>query len=37
MYKDGFEFIIASPTDREKLIYKIYYHNEILCEISQET
>lgn len=37
MRKDEFEFIIASPTDREKLICEIYYNNELICEISQET
>ncbi len=36
MDKD-FEFIIASPIEREKLICEIYYKGEIIAEISQET
>lgn len=32
-----FEFIIASPFDRERLVCEIYYKNEIIAEISQET
>lgn len=34
---NDFNFIIGSPTDREKLICEIYYKNEIIAEISQET
>jgi hypothetical protein len=37
MINNNFEFIIASPIDREKLICEIYYQNEIIAEISQET
>jgi hypothetical protein len=33
---NDFEFIIASPFDREKLICEIYYKYEIIAEISQE-
>lgn len=37
MIDNDFEFIIGSPTDREKLICEIFYKEEILAEISQET
>jgi len=37
MISGDFEFIIASPFDREKLICEIYYKGEIIAEISQET
>lgn len=37
MIVDDFEFIIASPYDREKLICEIYYKGEFIAEISQET
>ena len=36
MRSNDFEFIIASPSNREKLVCEIYYKNEILAEISQE-
>ena len=32
-----FEFLICSPCDHEKLTCEIYYKNEIIAEISQET
>ena len=34
---NNFEFIIGSPTDREKLICEIYYKEKIIAELSQET
>ena len=37
MLKGDFEIIIASSTDREKVACEIYFHNELLAEISQET
>lgn len=37
MRKGDFEFIIASTQDREKVICEIYYQNELIGEISQET
>lgn len=37
MKNNDFEFIIASPIDREKLICEIYYKGEFFAEISQET
>lgn len=37
MIINDFEFIIASPIDREKLICEIYYKGELIAEISQET
>ena len=37
MIIEDFEFIIASPVERERLICEIYYKKEIIAEISQET
>lgn len=37
MLSGEFEFIIASPFDREKLVCEIHYKDEIIAEISQET
>ena len=36
MRNNDFEFIIASPSNREKLVCEIYYKNEMIAEISQE-
>ena len=33
---DNFEFVIASPIDRDELICEIYYKGEIFAEISQD-
>jgi hypothetical protein len=37
MRRGDFEFVIASTPDREKVICEIYYQNELIGEISQET
>ena len=37
MLKNEFKFIIASAPDREKVACEIYYNDEIIAEISQET
>lgn len=37
MHKNDFEFIIASPFDREKLVCEICYKGKAIAEISQET
>ncbi len=37
MIKGDFELLITSVPDREKVICEIYYKNEIIAEISQET
>ena len=34
---DGFELIIGSPFNKNKLTCEIYYKNEIVAEISQES
>lgn len=34
--KNNFNFLIASPCDREQLICEIYYGDELIAEISQE-
>lgn len=36
MKNGDFEFIIASPVDREKLICEIYHKDEIIAEVSHE-
>ncbi len=36
MSNKEFEFLITSPFDRENLVCEIYYHGELLAEISQE-
>ncbi len=37
MKNGDFEFIIGSPVELEKLVCEIYYKEEIVAEISQET
>lgn len=37
MGKSDFSFLIVSPDNREQLTCEIYYKNEILAEVSQET
>lgn len=37
MFKEEFKFVICSPVDREKLTCEIYFKNEIIAEISQES
>ncbi len=37
MKNGDFEFIIGSPVELEKLICEIYYREEMVAEISQET
>lgn len=34
--KSNFNFLIASPSDREQLVCEIYYGEELVAEISQE-
>lgn len=33
----GFEILIASPPDREKLVAEIWYNEILVAEINQET
>jgi hypothetical protein len=37
MKNGDFEFIIGSPVGFERLVCEIYYNEEIVAEISQET
>ncbi|MBA3238012.1 MAG: hypothetical protein H0T62_06635 [Parachlamydiaceae bacterium] len=37
MRYEDFELVITSPVNLEKLVCEIYYKNEIIAEISQET
>ena len=37
MIKGMFEFTVVSASEREKLTCEIYYKNELIAEISQET
>lgn len=37
MKKNDFELMITSSEDREKLTCEIYFKNELIAEISQET
>ncbi|WP_059062547.1 hypothetical protein [Candidatus Protochlamydia naegleriophila] len=34
---ENFTFVITSSTEREKLAYEIYYKDELIAEITQET
>lgn len=34
--KEGFEIILASPSDRESLVAEIHYKDLFVCLISQE-